>query len=36
MELLWVGCMVEITEPQSMRKMKHDWARDIYELYKNY
>lgn len=35
MELSRVGSMVEVIEPKAMRKVMHDWTRDVYELYKN-
>ncbi len=35
MELLRVGNMIEILEPQSMRHVMHNWTKDVWELYKN-
>ncbi len=35
MELLRAGNMIEVIEPQSMRKMMRDWVRDMWNLYKD-
>lgn len=34
MELLRCGNMIELIEPQSMRKVMHDWVLDMWNLYK--
>lgn len=35
MELLRVGAMVEVLEPQSLRSAMRGWIRDMYELYED-
>ncbi len=35
MELLRVGGMIEVLEPQSLRHDMHGWVRDLWEIYKN-
>ncbi len=35
MELLRAGNMIEVIEPQSLRKTMHDWVRDMWDIYKN-
>lgn len=35
MELLRVSNMVEVIEPQSMRKVMHNWVKEIWNLYKD-
>ncbi len=35
MELLRVGSMLEVIEPQSLRHDMHSWVRDLWEIYKN-
>lgn len=35
MELLRVGNMIEVMEPQSLRKTMKDWAKGLWDLYKN-
>lgn len=35
MELLRVGSMVEVREPQSLRDAMRGWVRDLYELYED-
>lgn len=35
MDLLRVGAMIEVIEPQTLRHEMHGWARDLWEMYKN-
>ncbi len=35
MELLRAGNMIEVIEPQSLRKTMHDWVRDMWNIYKD-
>lgn len=35
MELLRIGNMVEVIEPKSMRKVMHDWVKNMWNLYKD-
>lgn len=35
MKLLHVGSMIEVLEPQHLRKTMKGWIKDMYELYKN-
>ncbi len=35
MELLRVGNMIEVIEPESLRKTMRGWARDVWDLYKD-
>lgn len=35
MELLKVGIMIEVLEPQSLRHQLHGWVRDLWNIYKN-
>ncbi len=35
MELMHVGKMIEVLEPQSLRHTMHLWTHDLYNLYKN-
>ncbi len=35
MELLRVGSMIEVIEPQAVRKTMHEWVSEMWNLYKN-
>jgi len=35
MELLKVGAMIEVLEPQSLRHQLHDCIKDMWEIYEN-
>ncbi len=35
MELLRVGSMIEVLEPQSLRHQMHEWSKELWEIYKN-
>ena len=35
MQLLHVGNMIEVLEPQSLRHTMHNWVRDLWNIYKN-
>lgn len=35
MELLRVGSMIEVLEPQSLRHEMHKWAKELWEMYEN-
>ncbi len=35
MELLKLGSLIEVLEPQSLRHDIHSWVRDLWEIYKN-
>lgn len=35
MELLRVGCMIEVLEPQSLRQQMFGWTKGLWDIYKN-